>query len=157
MEIQLATIESRRAGGKKNVGSDWLRDYASRIGHFCRFRHEVFASESALLAACVRAPGRTAGRTPPFLVLLDSRGKQLSSEALSLWMGKQQDGGTQRIVFAIGPADGWSEPTRQRANLLLSLGPMTLAHELAAVVLAEQIYRAFTILKGLPYHLGHSS
>ena len=153
MEIQLATIESRRAGGKKNVGSDWLRDYASRIGHFSRFRHEVFASESALLAACVRA----SGRTPPYLVLLDSRGKQLSSEALSSWLGKQQDSGTQRIVLAIGPADGWSESARQQANLLLSLGPMTLAHELAAVVLAEQIYRAFTILKGLPYHLGHSS
>ncbi len=156
MEIQLATIENRRAGGKKNTGSDWLRDYSSRIDHFCRFRHEVFATESALLASCVRAPGRTTGRTPPYLVLLDSRGKQLSSETLAAWLGKQQDSGTQRIVVAIGPADGWSELARQQANLLLSLGPMTLAHELAAVVLAEQIYRAFTILKGLPYHLGHA-
>lgn len=154
MEIQLATIESRRAGSKKNAGSDWLRDYSSRIDHFCRFRHEVFATESALLATC--APGRATGRTPPYLVLLDSRGKQLSSEALAAWLGKQQDSGTQRIVVAIGPADGWSESARQQANLLLSLGPMTLAHELAAVVLAEQIYRAFTILKGLPYHLKHS-
>jgi len=151
MEIQLATIENRRAGGKKHAGGDWLLDYALRIGHFCRFRHEVFASESALLLACERSPGRMS----PYLVLLDSRGKQMTSEALAAWLGKQQDSGTRRILFAVGPADGWSEEARQRANLLLSLGPMTLAHELAAVVLAEQIYRAFTILKGLPYHLQH--
>ena len=80
----------------------------------------------------------------------------MSSETLAEWLGRQQDSGTQRLIFAIGPADGWSGEARKRANLLLSLGPMTLSHELAAVVLAEQVYRAFTILKGLPYHLKHS-
>jgi 23S rRNA (pseudouridine1915-N3)-methyltransferase len=57
------------------------------------------------------------------------------------------------IVFAIGPASGWSE--RRLAQTVLSLGPMTLPHELARLVLAEQIYRAFTILAGHPYHIGH--
>jgi 23S rRNA (pseudouridine1915-N3)-methyltransferase len=59
------------------------------------------------------------------------------------------------MLFAIGPADGWTEESRKRATLLLSLGPMTLAHSLARTVLAEQLYRAFTILTGHPYHSGH--
>jgi len=58
-------------------------------------------------------------------------------------------------VFAIGPASGFSEETRRSANMMLSLGKMTLPHELARVVLLEQLYRAFTILKGHPYHLSH--
>jgi 23S rRNA (pseudouridine1915-N3)-methyltransferase len=98
---------------------------------------------------------RQRGRTQPILVLLDSRGKQLTSEEFAAWLGTQRDQGQQSIVFAIGPADGWSEETRKRANLLLSFGPMTMPHELARVVLSEQIYRAFTILSGHPYHTGH--
>ncbi len=69
--------------------------------------------------------------------------------------GRQRNEGAQQIVFAIGPANGWSEAARQRAQLLLSLGPMTLAHSLARLVMAEQVYRAFTILTGHPYHTGH--
>jgi 23S rRNA (pseudouridine1915-N3)-methyltransferase len=89
------------------------------------------------------------------LVLLDPRGRQFSSGDFALWMGRMRDEGQQRLVFAIGPADGWTDTERERANLLLSLGPMTLPHELARVVLSEQIYRAFTILSGHPYHTGH--
>jgi 23S rRNA (pseudouridine1915-N3)-methyltransferase len=59
------------------------------------------------------------------------------------------------MVFAIGPADGWSVNARDQANLLLSFGRITLPHQLARVVLAEQVYRAFTILAGHPYHSGH--
>lgn len=98
---------------------------------------------------------RQAGRTPAFAVLLDSRGKQMNSEAFAAWLGAQRDRGTQHILFAIGPAGGWSEQARTRAGLLLSFGPMTLAHSLARLVMAEQLYRAVTILRGHPYHLGH--
>lgn len=161
MDIQLVRIDqrkidSRRAGSKKKAGGspayDWLEDYALRISRFCPVQQQALASESALFAACERV----SGRTTPYLVLLDGRGKLMTSEALATWLGKQQESGTQRLILAIGPADGWSPEARERANLLLSLGPMTLPHELAAVVLAEQVYRAFTILKGLPYHLGHT-
>ena len=58
-------------------------------------------------------------------------------------------------MFAIGPASGWSDAARKQANLLLSLGEMTMAHALAKLVMAEQIYRAYTILTGHPYHSGH--
>jgi 23S rRNA (pseudouridine1915-N3)-methyltransferase len=88
-------------------------------------------------------------------VMLDSRGKQLSSEDLAEFIRDHRDRGTQELIFAIGPADGWSETARKHAGLLLSLGKMTLPHELARVVLAEQLYRAFTILAGHPYHSGH--
>ena len=98
---------------------------------------------------------RRAGRTPAILVLLDSHGRTMTSEAFAAWLGARRDAGAQHIVFAIGPASGWSDTARQNANLLLSLGPMTLAHALARLVLAEQLYRAFTILAGHPYHAAH--
>ena len=79
----------------------------------------------------------------------------MTSESFAEWLGKQRDTATQQIVFSVGPANGWSDASRKRASLQLSLGPMTLAHALARVVLAEQIYRAFTILSGHPYHSGH--
>ena len=97
----------------------------------------------------------SSGRAPAIIVLLDSRGRQMTSENFAAWLGAQRDNGAQQIVFAIGPADGWSEASRKRATLLLSLGPFTLAHALARVVMAEQLYRAFTILTGHPYHSGH--
>jgi 23S rRNA (pseudouridine1915-N3)-methyltransferase len=81
----------------------------------------------------------------------------MTSEALAAWLGERRNQGVQHIVFAIGPADGWSEETRTQAarrGELLSLGPMTLAHQLARLVMAEQIYRACTILTGHPYHRG---
>lgn len=88
------------------------------------------------------------------LVMLDGRGAQFSSEAFAEWLRRQRDEGRQNIVFALGPADGWSSVDLSRAGLLLSLGPMTLPHELARLVMSEQIYRAFTILAGHPYHHG---
>ena len=88
------------------------------------------------------------------LVLLDSRGKQLSSEELAEFLEREQIGAVP-LLFAVGGSDGFSEETRKHAGFTLSLGKMTLPHELARVVLMEQIYRAFTILKHHPYHLGH--
>ena len=79
----------------------------------------------------------------------------MSSEQLAAWIGRERDAGMQHLHFAIGPADGWSKDMRDRADLLLSFGPMTFPHELARVMLAEQLYRAFTILAGHPYHGGH--
>jgi 23S rRNA (pseudouridine1915-N3)-methyltransferase len=82
----------------------------------------------------------------------------MSSEAWADWLGARRDEGVQHVVFAIGPADGWSENVRaeaKRRGRLFSFGPMTLAHQLARLVMAEQLYRACTILTGHPYHKGH--
>ena len=79
----------------------------------------------------------------------------MARDAIELPFAVRRDEGTQHILFAIGPADGWSDAARARAKLLLSLGSLTVAHTLARLVLAEQLYRASTILTGHPYHSGH--
>jgi 23S rRNA (pseudouridine1915-N3)-methyltransferase len=154
MKLTLAHIGAR--AGAKDPFDVLTAVYLERCSALARcpaeaFRTEAFRTEEALLGWLERQEGRT----PVVAVLLDSRGRQMSSEAFAAWLGAKRDEGAQQMVFAIGPADGWSDAGRQRASLLLSLGPMTLAHALARLVVAEQIYRAFTILAGHPYHGGH--
>lgn len=125
--------------------------YAGRLWGYTAGELVVYRGEGELLEAVERMRARVS----PLLVLLDGRGKGVSSEGLAEWLRRERDGGRQRVMFAVGPADGWSEAARGRADGLMSLGPMTLPHELARVVLLEQVYRAFTILAGHPYHTGH--
>jgi 23S rRNA (pseudouridine1915-N3)-methyltransferase len=127
------------------------RVYLDRIPPFASTKAEAFKSESAFLDWL----DRQKGREPAFPTLLDSRGKQMTSEAFAAWIGSRRDQGVRHLVFAIGPADGWSPTALARAQFLLSLGTFTLAHALARLVLAEQLYRATTILTGHPYHSGH--
>jgi 23S rRNA (pseudouridine1915-N3)-methyltransferase len=85
------------------------------------------------------------------VVLLDAAGKNLDSNALAKWLGELRDRGTRELIFLCGDAEGFPEDLRQRAHQRLSLSAMTFSHELARVVLAEQLYRAFAILSGSPY------
>ena len=149
MQIVLAHIGARPSS--KDPFESPFSMYMERCSQFARCQAESFRNESALFDWL----DRQLRRTPAITVLMDSRGRQMTSEKFAEWLGRQRDRGAQRIVFAIGPADGWSESARARAALLFSLGPLTLAHALARVVLAEQLYRAFTILTGHPYHSGH--
>ena len=149
MNLTLAHIGARP--GAKDEFDALTSVYLGRCSAFARCKTEVFRTEDALLDWLKRQKGRT----PAVAVMLDSRGRQMSSEAFAAWLGARRDEGTQQFVFAVGPASGWSEEARERAGLLLSLGPMTMAHALARLVMAEQLYRAFTILTGHPYHAGH--
>jgi len=124
-------------------------EYLKRLTRYADAQGMALKDESALLKLC----GRDARPVRHTLVLLDSRGKQLSSEELSVFLGNYSE--NNPLLFAVGPANGFTEDARRQAKLVLSLGKMTLAHELARVVLLEQLYRAFTILKGHPYHVGH--
>jgi 23S rRNA (pseudouridine1915-N3)-methyltransferase len=151
MKITLAAIVPRRARSKTDATERLLDDYLSRAARYNPTDSQLFDAESDLLAWLANQPGRTT----PFLILLDSRGQLLSSEDLAALLKRHRDEATQRLVLAIGPADGWSPAARTRANLLFSLGRITLPHQLARVVLAEQTYRALTILAGHPYHSGH--
>ena len=92
--------------------------------------------------------GRGAGAAA---LLLDAGGKPLDSDALARWLAEQRDRGTREIIFVCGDADGFPESLRKRVTQRLSLSPMTYSHELARVMLAEQLYRAFAILSGSPY------
>ena len=151
MHLTLAHIGSRPKA--KDPIDAQVALYLGRCAPVADAASEVFKSEDAFLAWLERSP--KGNRSPILPVLLDSRGKQMTSEAFAGWLGARRDEGAQHLVFAVGPADGWSEAARERARLLLSLGPMTLAHALARLVAAEQLYRAFTILSGHPYHAGH--
>lgn len=149
MRLTLAHIAARSSAADEF--ERLTRRYLQRLEAYATCEAVWFRSEAALLERL----DRHAARTPPVVVLLDSRGRQMSSEAFAAWIGARRDQGAQQMLFAIGPADGWSEAALRRAQLQLSLGPFTLAHALARLVLAEQLYRAFTILAGHPYHCGH--
>jgi 23S rRNA (pseudouridine1915-N3)-methyltransferase len=86
------------------------------------------------------------------IVVLDERGSALSSAGFAQKLGQWRDGGTRSIAFLIGGADGHAEAVRRRADLLISLGPMTWPHLLVRGMLLEQLYRAQQILAGHPYH-----
>jgi 23S rRNA (pseudouridine1915-N3)-methyltransferase len=151
MKITLAAIVPRKGRSKSDATDRLLADYVERTARYTPCDSQLFDSEAALLDWLDRQPGRSRA----YAVLLDSRGQQFSSEEFAAHLGRVRDDGAQRIVLAIGPADGWSMEARKRADLLLSFGRMTLPHQLARVVLAEQVYRALTILAGHPYHSGH--
>jgi 23S rRNA (pseudouridine1915-N3)-methyltransferase len=84
-------------------------------------------------------------------VLLDAAGKAYDSVAFAKWLGEQRDRGTREIIFVCGDADGFPEALREQVRQRVSLSAMTYSHELARVMLAEQIYRALAILSGSPY------
>jgi 23S rRNA (pseudouridine1915-N3)-methyltransferase len=128
-----------------------LDDYLTRCSRTMQARCEEFRDQSAFWSSFERRRGRVA----PFLVLADPKGRSLSSEALAAEFALVRDRGIQQLVVAIGPADGWSSESLDRAHLRLSFGPFTLPHELAAVIVAEQLYRVTTIWSGHPYHEGH--
>jgi len=151
MKITLAAIAPRRAHTKSEASERLFADYIERTARYTSCDSQLFDSEAAALEWLDRQPGRT----PAHAILLDSRGQQYTSEEFAAHLGRVRDESVQRLVLAIGPADGWSSTARQRANLLFSLGRITLPHQLARVILAEQVYRAMTILAGHPYHSGH--
>ena len=125
--------------------------YLGRIQRYAPVEGIVLRNEADLVARFESGKGPAKST----LVLMDSRGKEFSSEQFAKFLADHQDRNPLPLVFAIGAADGFSDATRSEAQHLISLGRMTLAHELARVVLLEQVYRAFTILKGHPYHSGH--
>jgi len=146
MKIKVAWIGKTKEPAIQSLTDEYLK----RISRYAEIEGLSLRDESALLALSRGEKGKDRHR----LILLDSRGKQLSSEELAAFIESEQVN-TIPLLFAIGSSDGFSDEVRRHATRTLSLGKMTLPHELARVVVLEQIYRAFTILKNHPYHLGH--
>jgi len=128
-------------------------EYLKRISRYADVAGLALKDEAAILSLAAGERQRQPKERHK-LILLDSRGSQFSSEELAEFLEREQVNATP-LLFAIGGSDGFSEEARRQARFTLSLGKMTLPHELARVVLLEQLYRAFTILKRHPYHLGH--
>ncbi len=148
MKIRIAWIGKT----KEPAIASLTEEYLKRISRYVPTEGIALRDEEDLLAKC-GASGK--GGSKSTLVLLDSHGKEFSSEQFAKFLGDYQDRNPLPLVFAVGGADGFGKDTISAAQHVISLGKMTLAHELARVVLLEQIYRAFTILKGHPYHSGH--
>ena len=144
--------------GKTEAGhvAEGLAFYLERIGRSAKVdvaivpeskRKEPEAKRKEEADAILRAL-RPAER----LVLLDERGTALTSAAFAQRLGALRDQGVRDIAFLVGGAYGVDDVVRQRATLMLSLSPMTFPHQLVRVLFAEQLYRAFSILEGRPYH-----
>lgn len=157
MKIVVAAVGAPRSRGLKAA----IRDYEDRIARYFKFQSIEVRAERSVSG---RDPAEIAekesesllGRVAPELELIavDPRGRELTSEELADHLGDLAVHGRPGAVFAIGGALGLSEALRARAQRMLALSRFTLPHELARLVLLEQIYRAGTILRGEPYHKG---
>ena len=148
MKIKVAWIGKTKESAIQALTGEYLK----RISRYADVAGLPLKDEAAILSLASGEQKQNKERHK--LVLLDSRGKQFSSEELAEFLEREQVNAIP-LVFAIGGSDGFSEEARRQAAFTLSLGKMTLPHELARVVLTEQLYRAFTILAHHPYHLGH--
>jgi 23S rRNA (pseudouridine1915-N3)-methyltransferase len=154
LKIKVAWIGKTKEPAIQSLTEEYLK----RISRYVPVEGITVKDEATLLEMSGRASSAKSGKSAAAkstLVLMDSRGKQFSSEELAKFLGDYRDRNPLPLIFAVGAADGFSEEARKAAQYTISLGKMRLAHELARVVLLEQIYRAFTILKGHPYHCGH--
>ena len=134
---------------------DAIAEYAGRIRRYAPLELVDIRDEKGAEAEEMRRREceRLEKQIPPgaTLILLDETGEQMTSPGLASFVGKQRDSGVGEMVFVIGGAYGFSEEFRRRGKLL-ALSKMTFTHQMVRPFLLEQIYRAFTILSGEPYH-----
>jgi 23S rRNA (pseudouridine1915-N3)-methyltransferase len=155
MNLTLLTV------GKTDV--KWVKEglelYASRLAHYASFsvveipelkkvsalsREQIKEKEGELILKQLE--------TTDVLILLDEHGRELRSVEFAGYLERQLAAGGKRLVFAVGGAYGFSEAVHRRCQDKLSLSKMTFSHQMVRTIFAEQLYRAFTILKGEPYH-----
>ena len=121
-----------------------LSDYLKRIARSCPIEISEVRDGDAAIKKLDADRAATA-------LLLDAAGKTYDSAAFAKWLGELRDRGTRELIFICGDADGFPDALRERVKQKISLSAMTYSHELARVMLAEQLYRAFAILSGSPY------
>lgn len=136
-----------------------IKKYVDRLGHYASFEMKELPdprnrktlseeqqkkSESSLLLQQLQPADQ--------VVLLDENGKQFTSVAFAENLEKQLASGAKRLVFVIGGPYGFAQEVYDRSNAKMSLSPMTFSHQMVRLIFVEQLYRAFTILKGEPYH-----
>ena len=155
MKITLLTM------GKTDVS--WVRQgldvYVSRIGHYIPFtlneipqlknvsslsQSQIKEKEADLILSAIKPSDD--------VILLDERGKMMRSQEFASWLSDKMARSGKDIVFVIGGAYGFSERVYSRSDGKISLSPMTFSHQMVRTIFAEQLYRAFTIIKGEPYH-----
>ena len=133
-----------------------IKDYTKRLERLTHFEivtfPEIKSKQTDILINKEAEQVLDKIKEGDWLILLDERGKTFDSIQFSKELEKYQLGTQKKIIFLVGGAYGFSEAVYHRANALISLSPMTFSHQLIRVLFLEQLYRAFTIIKGLPYH-----
>lgn len=153
MKVRVASIGRDRSG----LFQPGVDEYASRLSHYTRFElielSEASGKKLSPEASKQREAEALLAKKGPqdWLIAMDERGKTLSSVELSQFIAKGQQQ-AKDLYFVIGGDEGLSADVVNKAQLVLSLSKMTLPHRLARLVLVEQIYRAFTLIRGEPYH-----
>ncbi|GJL95963.1 MAG: ribosomal RNA large subunit methyltransferase H [Hyphococcus sp.] len=158
MRLMIAAIGKTRSGPLSDLSADYLAR-AQRDGRNLGFTGPDLMEFEAPrgLSGAKRQTSESAllmGAAPPSanLIRLDERGKAYTSEDFAALLGKWRDEGVNTAAFFIGGADGYDKVLREKAPFSISFGAATWPHMLVRVMLAEQIYRAMTILSGHPYH-----
>ena len=155
MEITLLSV------GK--ISSQWIQEginlFKSRIQNYIKFSTVIIPDIKNTRFLSIENQKEEEGKlimeqinSSDFVVLMDEKGKEYTSREFADWMQKQMNSGKKRILIIIGGPYGFSKGLYQRANSLIALSKMTFTHEMAKLVLTEQIYRGLTILRGEPYH-----
>ncbi|MCM1064869.1 MAG: 23S rRNA (pseudouridine(1915)-N(3))-methyltransferase RlmH [Eubacterium sp.] len=147
---------------KESFYREAVAEYAKRLSRYCKLEIIEVADEKtpdgAGTSAAEQIKGKEAGRIleklrdDAFVCTLEIGGKRLSSEEFAGWMERLAVNGTSHIAFVIGGSLGLHGSVRERSDLAVSFSDMTFPHQLMRVILAEQIYRAFCINNGTPYH-----
>lgn len=141
MRIQLLFLGKTRRPEVRAL----IDDYVARIRRYAEIEVRELRPDSP--ASLKRLEIGAGGA----VVLLDAAGKKLESEQFAEWIRACRDRGERELIFLCGAAEGFPEELARRATLRISLSPLTFSHELARVMLTEQIYRAFALLAGHPY------
>lgn len=140
---------------KEKFFTDAIGEYEKRLSRFCTLNiiEVPEATKFTNLDQKSEAEGELLlSKATGVIVALDGLGKMLSSSEIADFIEEKKVSGHSIISFIIGGSNGLSKAVKNKADLLLSFGKITFPHQLFRVVLAEQIYRAFTIIDGLPYH-----
>jgi len=136
-----------------------IKKYVGRLGHYVSFEmkeipdirnRKTLSEEQQKKAEAFQLLSQL--QAGDHIMLLDEHGKTFSSVDFAEQLEKQMASGAKRIVFLIGGPYGFAEEVHAKANMELSLSPMTFSHQMVRLIFLEQLYRAFTILKGEPYH-----
>jgi len=141
MRVTIAAVGENKFGYLR-AGED---DFLERLKHYCK-TPEATVRRGEWENLLERLP------SPRYLVLLDKKGQRMSSEELAVKIQNLQNRSIPEVCFAIGGPIGFPPEALSRADFVLSLSPMTFTHEMTRLILLEQIYRAFTILRGEKYH-----
>ena len=145
------------------VSNPWLRQgidiFESRISKYIKFSSVIVPdlknSKNLSKESIKEEEGKAILNllnSSDYVVLLDEKGKEFTSKEFAFWIQKQMNTGKKRILLVIGGPFGFSETVYFRADFKIALSKMTFPHEMAKLILTEQIYRCMTILKGEPYH-----